>query len=170
MDMAEAVQDLKDTPAMEDPDKVTFEDYSNVGLTVKTTYRPKETKRDITIDVDLCPDDYGEFLDVAAVSRDFRNAPAYKKLTEVIPDGRLYAGFSQNIEKIFEAVRDVEIQRMIEAEENLLATMAKQEAYMMELCPDGNFDEYAAFIDQGDYVYFLVDPGHYVKVRVYEID
>jgi hypothetical protein len=168
MDMAEAVQDLQDTPAMEDP--VTFEDYSDVGLTVKTTFRKHETKRDITIDVNLCRDDYGDILDVEAVSRDFRNQPAYKKLVEVIPDKRLYAGFEHNIENIFASLRDFEIARNKEAEENLLAAMARQEAYMMELCPDGNFDEYAAFIDQGDYVYFLVDPGHYVKVRVYEVD
>lgn len=157
-----------DAVAMEDTDKVTFEDYSDVGLTVKTTYRPKETKRDITIDVNLCRDDYGEILDVAAVSRDFRNQPAYKKLTEVIPDGRLYAGFSQNIEKIFEAVRDVEIQRMKEDAEELEAAMDRQHEYMMELCPDGDFSEYTAYIEKGDYVYFLLKPMVYFRKRVDE--
>ena len=42
----------------------------------------------------------------------------------------------------------------------------EQEAYMMELCPDGNYDEYTAFLEHDGNVYFLVEPGLYVKMRI----
>lgn len=49
----------------------TSEDYSDVGLTIKTTRTGGRIDSAITIDVDLCRDDYGDVLDVAAVTSDW---------------------------------------------------------------------------------------------------
>jgi hypothetical protein len=149
--------------------KTTFEDYSDVGLTIETTLTGGRTDRKINIDVDLCRDDYGDILDVAAVSRDFRNAPAYKKLVEVVPDARLSDGIDYSIEKAFETVRELELQRMKEDAEELEAAMDRHHEQMMELCPDGDFSEYTAYIEKGDYVYILLKPMMYLRKRIDEL-
>lgn len=148
----------------------TSEDFSDVGLTIKTTRTGGRIDSAITIDVDLCRDDYGDVLDVAAVTRDFREAPAYKKLVEVVPHPKLTGVIDDAIEKAFESVREIEIARMKEAAEELEAAMDEQHEQMMELCPDGDFSEYTACIKKGDYVYILLKPMVYLRKRADEVD
>jgi hypothetical protein len=142
-----------------------YKEIHGVNMTIKAAVKKTggRTDRDIVIDVDLNRDDFGDDLDCAAASRAIIENPAYKELVETMRFPSLFKEFEEKLDTVWQAVKEKE--REDDAAE-LDAAMTAQELQMMELCPDGNYDEYTAFLEQGDMVYFFIEPGFYIRMCI----
>lgn len=152
----------------------TYEEFPDVGITIKTVVQKTGgrtvTDRDIDIDIDIDCDDFGDDIvdnfDYVAASKAITDHPACKKLAEVIPDPTLHRDISAGLDTMWKIIRERAIVARKEADEaELDAAMAKQEARMMELCPDGDYRGYSAFLEQNDMTYVFIEPGFYVSMR-----
>lgn len=155
----------------------TYEEFPDLCMRVKTTTKKTggrtDVNRDIDVDleIDVIHDDSDvDFLDYTGVSEAMLDLPVFKKIVELDPNPNVRNDILSGLDAMWDRVREQRLEAIREERENaaveLEAEMEKQAVQMRELCPDGNYSEYTAYLEQGDWVYIFVEPHLYVKVHI----
>lgn len=155
----------------------TYEEFPELCMKVTTTTKKTggrtDVNRDIDVDleIDVIHDDSDvDFLDYTGVSEAMLDLPVFKKIVELDPNPNVRNDILTGLDAMWDRVREKRLEAIREDREiaaaELEAEMEKQAVQMKELCPDGDYSEYTAYLEQGDWVYIFVEPHLYVKVHI----